>query len=219
MSAGAAAAPAIVSVLHYVRCRSQTTAGRGSFTTLCAKRISLAAQSLRVCNDPALILHQLLQDHHADVLEAAEAQPLASTNPAAASATNSRDTKQRTGIYYADKALLGLGLYAVSSVFLATMLICAKTLSKRGFPTWQNLLCRSLSIMAVALVICAKQRVNPFGNRSVYLVAANGVHAWPSHYVCTYVCPLTVPLHMLISIVCHNRASQAAFLHMVYTAI
>ena len=108
-----------------------------------------------------------LQDHHAgvDVLDAAEAQPQAGANPAAAIGAASPADKSNTGIYYSDKALLGLGLYALSSVFLATMLICAKTLSKRGFPTWQNLLCRSLSIMAVALVICAKQKVNPFGNR------------------------------------------------------
>ena len=93
------------------------------------------------------------------MLDATEAQNLDGTNPAPVT------EDKKTGIYYSDRALLGLGLYAISSIFLATMLICAKSLAKRGFPTWQNLLCRSLSIMAVALIICAKQRVNPFGNR------------------------------------------------------
>lgn len=64
-----------------------------------------------------------------------------------------------------DRTLLGMGFYCCSSVFLATMLICAKLLGRRDYPVWQALLARSGSIMTFALIACARQRVNPFGNR------------------------------------------------------
>ena len=170
--------------IAYGRCRSQTVTYRGKRAEL-----KLAASVLLPTGVEQAHLSYFLQDHHADVLDAAEAQPEAGANPAAVTASDSPAQNKSTGIYYSDKALLGLGLYAVSSVFLATMLICAKTLSRRGFPTWQNLLCRSLSIMAVALVICAKQKVNPFGNRyesvSLHKQAHDQMHvnaAWIASY-------------------------------------
>lgn len=67
--------------------------------------------------------------------------------------------------YAPDRALVGLAFYALSSVFLATMLVAAKLLGKRSYPTWQTLLARSSIIMMFALAACAKQRKNPFGNR------------------------------------------------------
>lgn len=110
-----------------------------------------------------------LQDHaQPDSLDSAEAQN-GHAEALAESAAMGHDTQgpkaTNKGIYHSDRAVLGLGLYALSSVFLATMLICAKTLKQHGFPVWQNLLARSLSIMTFALIACARQRVNPFGNR------------------------------------------------------
>lgn len=103
-----------------------------------------------------------------DTLDSAEAQ-IGRTEASAEYEAVGDDTTgpkaKNKGIYHSDRAVLGLGLYALSSVFLATMLICAKTLKQHGFPVWQNLLARSLSIMTFALIACARQRVNPFGNR------------------------------------------------------
>lgn len=100
-----------------------------------------------------------------DQLDSVEAQADARAQVAASSDDTTGPKAKHAGIYHSDKAVLGLGLYALSSVFLATMLICAKTLKQHGFPVWQNLLARSLSIMIFALIACARQRVNPFGNR------------------------------------------------------
>lgn len=104
-----------------------------------------------------------LQDR--DQLDAAEAQPHSRAELAAVSSNPTGLKAKHAGIYHSDRAMLGLGLYALSSVFLATMLICAKTLKQHGFPVWQNLLARSLSIMTFSVIACARQRVNPFGNR------------------------------------------------------
>ena len=109
----------------------------------------------------------LLQDH-GQTNGDTEAQHIqAEARDVSDPATNDATAPQarKTGIYHSDRAILGLALYALSSVFLATMLICAKRLKQHGFPVWQNLLARSLSIMTFALIACAKQRVNPFGNR------------------------------------------------------
>lgn len=104
-----------------------------------------------------------MQDRHQPDAEQALAD---ATEELAAIGDESTEPKAKhAGIYHSDKAVLGLGLYALSSVFLATMLICAKTLKQHGFPVWQNLLARSLSIMTFSLIACARQRVNPFGNR------------------------------------------------------
>lgn len=65
----------------------------------------------------------------------------------------------------ADRPMLGLASYALSSVFLASMLTFAKLLGERKMPVFEILLARSTSILAIALVICAKDGVNPFGNR------------------------------------------------------
>lgn len=104
-----------------------------------------------------------MQDH--DQLDAAECQPVSRADLAAVDSVTTGPKAKQAGIYHSDRALLGLGLYALSSVFLATMLICAKTLKQHGFPVWQNLLARSLSIMTFSLIACARQHVNPFGNR------------------------------------------------------
>lgn len=98
-------------------------------------------------------------------MEAQDVHAEASGSTATATNEATTPTPNKTGIYHSDRAILGLALYALSSVFLATMLICAKRLKQHGFPVWQNLLARSLSIMTFALIACARQRVNPFGNR------------------------------------------------------
>ena len=67
--------------------------------------------------------------------------------------------------YKADRTMLGLGSYACSSVFLASMLTFAKILGKENMPVFEILLARSSSILIVSLIVCAKDRVNPFGNR------------------------------------------------------
>ena len=64
-----------------------------------------------------------------------------------------------------DRTVLGLASYAISSVFLASMLTFAKLLGKKQMPTFEILLARSSSILIIALIMCAKDRVNPFGNR------------------------------------------------------
>lgn len=120
----------------------------------------------------------LSQDHaQPDALDSAEAQQTQAEVQAQVAAVGNDTTGPKAkdaGIYHSDRAVLGLGLYALSSVFLATMLICAKTLKQHGFPVWQNLLARSLSIMTFALIACARQGVNPFGNRRG-LLAVRGV--------------------------------------------
>ncbi len=67
--------------------------------------------------------------------------------------------------YKPDRTILGLASYACSSVFLASMLTFAKILGKRQMPVFEILLARSSSILVIALLVCAKERVNPFGNR------------------------------------------------------
>lgn len=69
--------------------------------------------------------------------------------------------------YKPDRTILGLASYACSSVFLASMLTFAKILGKREMPVFEILLARSSSILIIALLVCAKERVNPFGNRQV----------------------------------------------------
>ena len=127
----------------------------------CPVRLGVRSRCSRSCR-PA-------QDRaQPDTLDSAEAQ-IAHTEARAEYEAVGDDTTgpkaNNKGIYHSDRAVLGLGLYALSSVFLATMLICAKTLKQHGFPVWQNLLARSLSIMTFSLIACARQRVNPFGNR------------------------------------------------------
>ena len=65
----------------------------------------------------------------------------------------------------ADRPVLGLASYAISSIFLASMLTFAKLLGQRQMPVFEILLARSTTILTIALIICAKDRVNPFGNR------------------------------------------------------
>ena len=137
-----------------------------------------------------------------DQLDSVEAQADDRTEAAAGSDEVTGPKAKHAGIYYSDKGLLGLGLYALSSVFLATMLICAKTLKQHGFPVWQNLLARSLSIMTFSLIACARQRVNPFGNRSAY--------QQHDHCMCTIMlaalstCLLSISLNAAVHACMHN---------------
>ena len=55
------------------------------------------------------------------------------------------------------------------------MLTFAKILGKRDMPVFEILLARSSSILIIALIVCAKDGVNPFGNR------------YPCHLFPTYV--------------------------------
>jgi len=74
----------------------------------------------------------------------------------------------------ADRTLLGLASYALSSVFLASMLTFAKLLGKDKMPVFEILLARSSTILFIALIMCAKDGVNPFGNRCDFCLLCLG---------------------------------------------
>lgn len=93
-----------------------------------------------------------------DELDSAERQPPKEVDEDSEGVPSERPVK-------ADRPILGLASYALSSVFLATMLTFAKLLGRREMPVFEILLARSTSILAIALTICAKDHVNPFGNR------------------------------------------------------
>ena len=98
-----------------------------------------------------------------DDLDAAERQPNDLQGHKDIDTVPSAARKEPT--YKADRPLLGLASYALSSVFLASMLTFAKILGKKHLPVFEILLTRSMSILVISLLICAKDRVNPFGNR------------------------------------------------------
>ena len=58
------------------------------------------------------------------------------------------------------------------------MLTFAKILGKQDMPVFEILLARSSSILVIALCVCAKERVNPFGNRQ-------DLDAHPMHSYCS----------------------------------
>ncbi|KAK9904222.1 hypothetical protein WJX75_007139 [Coccomyxa subellipsoidea] len=64
-----------------------------------------------------------------------------------------------------ERTAFGLALYALSSCFLATMLMFAKKLGQWNIPTFEILLARSGFLVFFALVGCAIQRQNPLGKR------------------------------------------------------
>jgi len=108
----------------------------------------------------------------------------------------------------ADRTLLGLASYALSSVFLASMLTFAKLLGKDKMPVFEILLARSSTILFIALIMCAKDGVNPFGNRRGLLAirgtfgfGAIGCYFWAIQLlpiqdamVLTFLAPLWVAL-------------------------
>lgn len=107
-----------------------------------------------------------------------------------------------------DRTVLGLASYAFSSVFLATMLTLAKLLGKDKMPVFEILLARSSSILVIALIVCAKDGVNPFGNRrgllavrGIFGFGAIGCYFWAIQLlpiqdamVLTFLAPLWVAL-------------------------
>ncbi|BDA45883.1 probable pseudopaline exporter CntI [Coccomyxa sp. Obi] len=64
-----------------------------------------------------------------------------------------------------ERTAYGLALYAISSCFLATMLMFAKKLGQWNIPTFEILLARSGFLVFFALVGNALQRQNPLGKR------------------------------------------------------
>ncbi|KAK9829224.1 hypothetical protein WJX72_004585 [[Myrmecia] bisecta] len=95
-------------------------------------------------------------------------EPLLQNGPPTPSSNGTDAVKARPRYYHGEEGqhtVRGLCLYACSSVFLATMLVFAKILGERHMPVFEILLARSTIICAIALVKCAKDRVNPLGNR------------------------------------------------------
>jgi drug/metabolite transporter (DMT)-like permease len=137
-------------------------------------------------------------------LDDLESQP----NGAAAESSAGKKAKDLIMVIKPDRTALGLGSYALSSVFLASMLSFAKILGQREMPVFEILLARSSTILVIALIICAKDGVNPFGNRrgllavrGIFGFGAIGCYLWAIQMlpladamVLTFLAPLWVSL-------------------------